>query len=75
MKERIIGIMCYPYPDKYVIAVTRGDGKHIPHTRVYMARYSEPDKVRRLAKLFISGNSLLQFQIVEYSIERYNAKS
>ena len=74
-KETIESIMSYPYLDKFVVKVGRQiDRFHVPTVRLYMAHYSEPNKVRRLAKRFLVLNSLLQAQNVEDRIHDWNLK-
>lgn len=69
MKEKICGVLSYPYPDKYVISVHRQlDRFHQPTARIYSARYTEPEGVRRLCELFLKINSGLQRRLIDAKI-------
>lgn len=73
MKEEIVAVMSYPFYDRYVIRVDRQlDRFHIPMVRTYSAKYSEPEKVRRLSERFIKLNGLIQDKLVESRIKRYS---
>lgn len=73
MKEKICGILVYPYPEKYVIVVGRQlDRLHVPINRIYSARYTEPKKVMRMCELFLKISSGLQKRVIE---ERINSWS
>lgn len=71
-KERIVGVICTPYEDKYVVQVTRQmDRLHMPKVRTYIADYSDFDKVTNLLRHFLNLNVELQTQIVTQRIVNY----
>jgi hypothetical protein len=74
MKEKIIGVMSYPYLDKLVVKVGRQLNRfHVPTERVYSVSYSDSERVYRLVKLSLTLNTLLQFKIVASRIARWES--
>lgn len=65
MKEQILGVMAYPYASNYVIAVDRGDGRHIPTRRLYCAFYTDKNMVVSLSRHYVKLNALLQVRILQ----------
>ena len=73
MKDKICGILSYPYLDRYAIHVLRQvDRFHVATARVYSARYSEPNKVNKLCEQFLKINTALQRSIVQDRILRWS---
>lgn len=76
MKETIQACLSHPTLNEYVVEVFRQtDRFHVPTRRIYKAHYIDADKVRRLAKRFISMNVGIQNRMIEERIEFWNAKS
>ena len=74
-KEQIIGVLSYPYLDKLVIKVGRQiDRFHVPTERLYIAPYSNPEKVRHLVGHFMNLNRLLQERTIESRIHDWGMK-
>lgn len=63
-KEIILGTMSYPMQDKLIVTVTRGDERHIPHTRTYIAKYEDLDRVCSLAYWFGVLNTKVVLRMV-----------
>lgn len=73
MKEKIVGVLSWPYLDKYVVEVFRQtDRFHVPTKRLYIAYYSNPDRVFNLINHFLNINEKLQFILVAEKIQRWN---
>jgi hypothetical protein len=73
MKEHICGVLAYPYVDRYSIHVARqSDRFHLPTSRIYSARYTEPKKVKKLLELFLKINAGLQRQIITERISSWS---
>lgn len=73
MKEKIVGVLSFPYLDKYVIKVGRQINRfHVPTERIYTAYYSDPDKVWRLFEHFSMLNALVTKDILVDRITRWN---
>lgn len=65
MKEKITATLSFPEPDKYVIKVYRQlDKFHVSTPRTYVARYSEPEKVFRLAEHFYKLMAMVQANLI-----------
>lgn len=72
MKEKIVGVLCFPYDDKYVVQITRQlDRFHMPRHRLYMSDYGDFKKVKSLLSRFLSLNIGLQTNIVISRITKY----
>lgn len=72
MKSRILNVHSYWYPNKYVIAVTRGDGKHIPKNNIYVCDFSNTKRFRSLSKRFLILHEKFTKYLVELKIEELN---
>jgi hypothetical protein len=59
MKKSVLGVLSFPYPNKYVVTVTRGDGKHVPTVRAYTCFYDNK-RVWSLYNHFVILNALVQ---------------
>lgn len=73
-KYSIFAILSYPYPDKYVVKVIRGDGRHVPVAREYFSNYVDEAKTMRLVDRFIKINVLLQTALVSERVEFWKTK-
>lgn len=72
MKEKIVGVLSLPYLDKYVVKVFRQiDRFHVPTERIYIAPYSNPDKVWHLFEHFSILNALVTKDILVDRITRW----
>ncbi len=71
-KLPIIAVLAYPFTNKYVVHVTRGDGKHLPSTRIYESPYSKTKSTYSLRDKFVTMNNLLSSKILLEKMEKYN---
>ena len=71
---KIIGIVALPYPNKFVVKVARGDGRHLPNEHVYVCDYSNVKLVKSLSRHFCKLNELLQEKLIDYRIKELTWK-
>lgn len=75
MKEKINAVQSYPLLNKVVIRVYRQlDRFHVPVYHEYSAFYSEPEKVRKLSKMYMRLVGLVQERVLEYNIKCWQEK-
>jgi hypothetical protein len=71
-KEIITAALVYPQMNKYEVKVFRQlDRFHVASSRSYEAKFTEPEKVRRLVKRFVSLVNKIQIRTVNERIESW----
>jgi hypothetical protein len=72
LKEQIEGVQGIPYLDRFCVRVIRQlDRFHVPVSRDYTARYSNPEKVKKLEVRYLQLLKAYTDRVVNSRIERW----